>query len=165
MSNPPRSFWRAAVAFLLLPGTVAFIVPALLRPATAQLHLVGMPILLVGAFLLLWCVRDFYVAGRGTLAPWSPPQRLVIIGLYRLSRNPMYIAVLVILCGWSTLYASRTQWLYAVIVAVAFHLRVILGEEPWLARTYGSAWDAYRARVPRWLGHRGRSTPNVEHRI
>jgi protein-S-isoprenylcysteine O-methyltransferase Ste14 len=141
---------------------VAFIVPALLRPAGAQVHVIGIPILLVGVFLLLWCVRDFYVAGRGTLAPWSPPQRLVIIGLYRLSRNPMYIAVLVILCAWATMYASRTLWLYAVIVAVAFHLRVILGEEPWLARTYGSAWVEYRARVPRWLGRRGRSTPNVE---
>lgn len=152
MTKSSPSFWRAVVAFLLLPGTVAFIVPALLRPVTTQVHVVGVPILLVGVFLLLWCVRDFYVAGRGTLAPWSPPQRLVTVGLYRLSRNPMYIAVLVILCGWATMYASRMLWLYAAIVAVAFQLRVILGEEPWLARTHGSAWDRYRARVPRWLG-------------
>jgi protein-S-isoprenylcysteine O-methyltransferase Ste14 len=143
---------------------VAFIVPASLRPAIAHVHAVGIPILLAGVFLLLWCVRDFSVAGRGTLAPWAPPQRLVIVGLYRLSRNPMYIAVLLILCGWATMYASRALWLYAAIVAVAFHLRVILGEEPWLARTHGAAWDAYCARVPRWLGRRGTSTPNVEHR-
>jgi protein-S-isoprenylcysteine O-methyltransferase Ste14 len=108
--------------------------------------------LVAGIGLLLWCVRDFYVAGRGTLAPWAPPERLVIVGLYRLSRNPMYIAVLIILSGWSTLFASRTLWIYAALVAIGFHLRVTLGEEPWLARTHGATWAAYRAHVPRWLG-------------
>jgi hypothetical protein len=108
--------------------------------------------LVIGIFLLLWCVRDFYVAGRGSLAPWAPPERLVIVGLYRLSRNPMYIAVLIILCGWAIMYASRTLWLYAGFVAIAFHLRVIFGEEPWLARTHGAEWTAYRSDVARWLG-------------
>jgi protein-S-isoprenylcysteine O-methyltransferase Ste14 len=102
--------------------------------------------------LLLWCVRDFYVAGRGTLAPWSPPRRLVTVGPYRLSRNPMYVAVLLILCGWALTFASPTFWFYMACVAVAFHLRVVFFEEPWLARTHGAAWLAYRNRVPRWLG-------------
>ena len=52
--------------------------------------------LLVGSIGLLWCVRDFYVRGRGTLAPWAPPEHLVVIGLYRFTRNPMYIAI--VLC-------------------------------------------------------------------
>ena len=101
--------------------------------------------------LLLWCVRDFYVVGRGSLAPWSPPKNLVTTGLYRFTRNPMYVAVLTILCGWALYFDSRTLWTYAAIVAIAFHLRVIYGEEPWLARTHGEAWIAYRAKVPRWL--------------
>jgi protein-S-isoprenylcysteine O-methyltransferase Ste14 len=79
-------------------------------------------------------------------------ERLVIVGLYRVSRNPMYIAVLLVLCGWATMFASRTVWIYAALVAIGFHLRVILGEEPWLARTYGAQWVTYRARVPRWVG-------------
>jgi protein-S-isoprenylcysteine O-methyltransferase Ste14 len=144
-------FWRALAAFLVCPGTVAFLVPWLLRPAGAPFRAVGLPPLALGVVLLLWCVRDFYVAGRGTLAPWSPPQRLVIVGLYRVTRNPMYVAVLLILCGWALAFNSRTHWIYAGIVAAAFHVRVLVAEEPWLARTFGEEWAAYRSRVPRWL--------------
>jgi protein-S-isoprenylcysteine O-methyltransferase Ste14 len=152
MSKTRGRFWPAVIAFLLLPGTVAFLVPWLLRPVPRHLHLAGIPVLAAGTVLLLWCVRDFYVAGRGTLAPWAPPQRLVIIGLYRLSRNPMYVAVLMILCGWAATFASRALWTYATFVGIAFHLRVVFGEEPWLARTHGEAWVTYRAHVPRWFG-------------
>jgi protein-S-isoprenylcysteine O-methyltransferase Ste14 len=151
--SPARGlFWRAAFAFVALPGTIAFIVPWLLRPKPVSTHAAGVPILVVGIIMLLWCVRDFYVAGRGTLAPWTPPECLVVIGLYRLSRNPMYVAVLLILVGWATLFATRTMWIYAIVVAIAFHLRVILGEEPRLASVHGTAWSEYHDRVPRWLG-------------
>jgi protein-S-isoprenylcysteine O-methyltransferase Ste14 len=163
MSKTRHRLWPAVIAFLVLPGTVAFLVPWLLRPLAEHVHMVGIPVFVAGLVLLLWCVRDFYVAGRGSLAPWAPPERLVIVGLYRLSRNPMYIAVLIILCGWATMFASRTLWIYAAFVATAFHLRVIFGEEPWLARTHGAEWAEYRASVPRWLGiaspHRRRRGP------
>jgi protein-S-isoprenylcysteine O-methyltransferase Ste14 len=144
-------FWRALIAFLLLPGMVAFVVPWLFRPANARFHAVGLLLLIPGIILLLWCVRDFYIAGRGSLAPWAPPKHLVVVGLYRRSRNPMYIAVLVILCGWALAFESRGLWLYAGGIALAFHLRVVIAEEPFLARTHGQAWTDYRARVPRWL--------------
>ena len=147
--------WRALFAFLALPGIVAIAVPAwyaarALR-AGAPFHAVGLLPLVLGFALLLWCVRDFYVAGKGTLAPWSPPRHLVTIGLYRHSRNPMYVAVTLMLMGWSLSLASWGVALYAVCVIVAFHLRVVLAEEPWLARTFGAQWEEYRARVPRWL--------------
>lgn len=151
MRSVDRLFWHALAAFLALPGVVAFLVPWLLRPRGAPSHAIGLLPLGAGVVLLLWCVRDFYVAGRGSLAPWAPPERLVTVGLYRISRNPMYVAVVTILAGWALLFASRTLWLYAAIVATAFHLRVVLGEEPWLARTHGDEWTAYTARVPRWL--------------
>jgi len=144
-------FWRALTAFLILPGTIAFLVPWLLRPAVESFRAAGWAPLGVGTILLLWCVRDFYVAGRGSLAPWAPPERLVVVGLYRVSRNPMYVAVLLILCGWALGYASRELWIYAAIVALAFHVRVVWFEEPWLAGRYGEAYAAYTARVPRWL--------------
>lgn len=151
MTGPSRLFWRALTAFLVLPGTVAFLVPWMLAPARAPLRLYGAPLWGSGLVLLLWCVRDFYVIGRGSLAPWAPPERLVMVGLYRVTRNPMYVAVLTILAGWAVCFESRALWLYAAVVSIAFHLRVVLHEEPFLARTHGDAWAAYRATVPRWL--------------
>jgi protein-S-isoprenylcysteine O-methyltransferase Ste14 len=147
--------WRALLAFLALPGMVAIALPAWLaaaeRKAGHAFHPVGLLPLLCGFGLLLWCVREFYVSGKGTLAPWSPPRHLVASGPYRVSRNPMYVAVCLMLIGWASGFASGRLALYSLIVAVAFQLRVVYGEEPWLARTHGAAWDEYRARVPRWL--------------
>jgi len=151
VTHSGRSFWHALAAFLALPGTVAFLVPWLLRPAEGRLGAAGVAPLALGCGLLLWCVRDFYVVGRGSLAPWAPPERLVVVGLYRVTRNPMYVAVVLILVGWALAFGTLRSWIYAGVVAVAFHLRVVLGEEPWLARRYGAQWTAYRAAVPRWI--------------
>ncbi len=151
---PSGLFWRTVLAFLALPVVVAFIVPWLLGSRQSGLRLDGLITVVAGTVLLVWCVRDFYVAGRGTLAPWAPPRHLVTIGLYRISRNPMYIAVLIILCGWALAYRSRAVWVYAGIVAIAVHLRVVFYEEHWLSQTHGNAWTAYRDRVPRWVGPR-----------
>ena len=147
-------FSRAVLAFLVLPGTVAFLVPLLVIRPDVDDHswwATGLVPIAIGSVLLLWCVRDFYVAGKGTVAPWAPPRNLVMIGLYRFSRNPMYVAVILILCGWASAFRSPPLWIYAFVVMLAFHLRVVFAEEPWLARTYGEAWLQYRTRVPRWL--------------
>lgn len=144
---------RAVIAFLLLPGLVAFSVPASwVWLAHLPLHWpVGLAVIALGSMGLLWCVRDFYVAGKGTLAPWAPPQELVVIGLYCYSRNPMYVAVIVILLGWAVSFHSAGLLIYALAVAVAFYLRVVYGEEPWLSRTHGEAWQQYTRRVRRWF--------------
>jgi protein-S-isoprenylcysteine O-methyltransferase Ste14 len=115
------------------------------------MRFLGMGAVLFGSGLLFWCVQDFLVEGRGTLAPWAPPQSLVQVGLYRFSRNPMYLAVEVVLLGWAAWFQSPGLILYAVSALVAFHLRIVFGEEPWLARQYGKDWASYRASVPRWL--------------
>jgi protein-S-isoprenylcysteine O-methyltransferase Ste14 len=148
-------FFRALLAFLALPGIVAFLVPLMLRGPDATWRTfqpAGLLALTPGLVLLFWCVREFYVAGKGTLAPWEPPRHLVVSGPYGFSRNPMYIAVLLVLIGWATGFRSRGLAIYAAAIAVAFHLRVILAEEPFLAETHGQQWREYRARVPRWLG-------------
>lgn len=152
MASTPGRFWRALAAFVALPGFVAFLVPWLLAPREGAIKPAMLPLLGVGTALLLWCVRDFYVTGRGTLAPWAPPKHLVVVGLYRRSRNPMYVAVLVILLGWALAFSSLTLAIYVAAVAVAFQIRVVWYEEPWLAKTFGSDWLAYRRRVPRWFG-------------
>jgi protein-S-isoprenylcysteine O-methyltransferase Ste14 len=159
-------FWRALLAFLALPGMVAFAVPLLAfapRGLDRSFSPIGLVPLAAGIIFLLWTVRDFYVAGRGTLAPWSPPKELVVVGLYRVSRNPMYVAVLLILVGWAVGFRSIGLTVYAFAIATIFQVRVVFGEEPWLERTHGQKWAAYKARVPRWLGWRTlTSTPSPE---
>ena len=149
-------FARAVLAFLALPGMVAFAGPALLVDAGQwrSLDPIGLGLFVPGIAGLLWCVRSFYVEGKGTLAPWSPPRHLVVTGLYRYSRNPMYVSVVLVLWSWAAAFHSSTHAIYALAIMAAFHLRVVLGEEPWLARTHGEAWARYRAEVPRWLGVR-----------
>ena len=145
---------RAIAAFVALPGIVAFVLPIAIGTSTDRpVRCVGLSAvpLFLGVFLLLWCVREFYVAGRGTLAPWDPPQRLVTTGPYRISRNPMYIGVVTILAGWCVLWNSRTLVIYTVLFLCGFHLRVLLFEEPWAARQFGPQWETYRAHVPRWV--------------
>jgi len=147
-------FARALLAFLVLPGVVAIAVPVgwLLVSSDAQLAApLGLVPLAVGFVGLVWCARDFYVSGNGTLAPWSPPAHLVITGLYRYTRNPMYVAVTLMLLGWATSFGSPGLFVYAIVAAVAFHFRVVMHEEPWLARAHGEKWAQYASRVPRWF--------------
>ncbi len=157
------SLTRALLAFLALPGIVAFAVPLLANllrrpddaiPLADSFNRLGLIPLLAGTALLLWCARDFYVAGRGTMAPWDPPRHLVVRGPYRLSRNPMYIAVGLILFGWAIGFGSAWLLLYTAAVMTAMHVRVVTGEEPHLARAHRGDWERYRARVPRWIFRR-----------
>ncbi len=92
--------------------------------------------------MLFWCTREFHRTGHGTLAPWDPPTRLVRNGLHQSTRNPMYLGVLLILLGWAIGFRSSPLTAYVAVLAVAFQLRVILGEEPFLARAYGDEWTA-----------------------
>lgn len=146
-------FTRALIAFLACPGIVAFLTPlvwAWLGGFRVQWP-PGLALVAAGTMGLLWCVRDFYVSGKGTLAPWAPTQHLVVVGLYRYSRNPMYVSVTLILLGWAAWFRSSDLLLYACIVIAAFQLRVVWGEEPWLAKRHGDQWQQYTRRVRRWF--------------
>jgi len=147
-------FGRALLAFLVLPGVVALVVPPVLAaidPWRAGFVFAGALVMLLGLRWLLWCVRDFYVSGKGTLAPWDPPKKLVVVGLYRHVRNPMYVGVLTLVAGWALLLASPLILGYALVLAVGFHVRVLLHEEPWLESRFGADWRQYRSEVRRWL--------------
>lgn len=149
-------FVRALLAFLVLPGSATVLVPWLLvrqsaGGAAGAIGLVGLLPLAIGVVLLLWCVIDFARVGRGTLAPVDPPTVLVRRGLYRVVRNPMYVAVLTILVGEALCFGSWPIAVWAVLLAVAFHLRVRWYEEPVLLGMFGADFDAYCRRVPRWI--------------
>ena len=144
---------RSLAAFLALPGLAAFGLPPLIAtfdPLRGEPRYFGMAIIGFGIVLLLWCVRDFYVSGKGTLAPWDPPRHLVVIGLYRYVRNPMYIAVLTLITGWTMVLGSPYLAAYTLLLAIGFHARVLIHEEPWLSQQFGDDWRRYSASVNRW---------------
>ena len=146
--------FRALLAFIALPGIFTGLIPSqiiLHDPYRGNGHLIGVLILLHGLALLSLCIRDFLIIGHGTLAPWDPPKHLVIIGLYRYSRNPMYISIIIILAGWALYSGSPLLATYSLLLATAFYLRVVFGEELILAKQFGNEWIDYVKKVPRWL--------------
>src|SRR6185312_4881458 len=149
---------RAIFFVLLLPGTVAGYIPFgildsehRLRVLELSLSSVGAGILAIaGALVLLRCVWDFFARGKGTLAPIDPPRVLVVSGLYRFTRNPMYNGVLALLLGEAWLFGSVSLLEYALVVIILFHLFVVFYEEPALTSQFGESYQAYRRAVPRW---------------
>ena len=147
-------FLRVFLAFLMVPVVVAGVVPYLLSqqdPFQGEGSLLGLLFLGSGLAILLYCVRDFYVSGKGTLAPWDPPKKLVTVGLYQYIRNPMYVGVIFILLGWVVLTASPIIFVFMLFLTTAFHFRVKLHEEPWAEKNFTAEWLAYKSNVPRWL--------------
>ena len=143
---------------LLVPGTVAVLIPyrlasrAPLGPGFGPVRLaVAIPAFILGGVIYAWCLWDFATAGRGTPAPIDPPKDLVVRGLYRYVRNPMYLGVLLVVGGWAALSGSWSVLAYGIAMALLFHFFVLLVEEPTLRRQFGSAYDAYCGRVGRWL--------------
>lgn len=162
-----RLFLKNVLFTILVPGTVAVFVPLRIvqrmgqaSPWDSRRALPAVPFFILGTAIYFWCLWDFAVTGRGTPAPVDPPTQLVVRGLYRYVRNPIYVGVLLVITGWTVLYRSAAVLAYGVAVAVAFHLFVVLVEEPLLRRRFGEAYDAYCRTVHRWVpGHK--KTPSV----
>jgi protein-S-isoprenylcysteine O-methyltransferase Ste14 len=146
-------FWTA-----LLPGLFAGYIPwryfGLSRshfdPRNPQ-HLLGMVCITLGTALLAACIWEFARSGRGTLAPVDPPKHLVVRGLYRYVRNPMYLSVTTIVLGEALLARSWTLFAYWAIWFVLVNLFVIGYEEPTLRHQFGTEYEQYTRRVGRWL--------------
>lgn len=151
---------RTALFALVVPGTVSVVVPLLIvrgRPPTGGVTL-GLALLFLGlgVAIFLRCAWDFVVFGKGTPAPIDQPKRLVTQGLYRYSRNPMYVGVLSIIAGWAALFGAGIVAAYGATWFIIFSLFVRFYEEPHLAREFGDDYVAYRKRVGRWLPKRSR---------
>jgi len=114
-------------------------------------HLLGLVLVGVGTVLLIACIWEFARSGRGTLSPADPPKELVVRGLYRYVRNPMYVSVTTIVLGELLLTRSRALLVYWVVWFVLVNLFVIGYEEPTLRRQFGASYAQYTRRVGRWL--------------
>ena len=148
---------RALFAVLALPGVVAGVFPWWIHqgaerwPLTiGEWHWTALVLFVPGFLIFASTVIEFFHRGRGTLAPWDPPRALVASGLYARCRNPMYVGVLLMIWGQGLWWRSGEVVVYGYGIAVIFHLRVLLYEEPWLARTFPAEWEGYRTKVKRW---------------
>jgi protein-S-isoprenylcysteine O-methyltransferase Ste14 len=140
---------------VVAPGTVAVCVPLLivrsLSPGSGPWQLASAAVFLIGGAIYAWCVWDFASFGRGTPAPIDAPKKLVVRGLYKYTRNPMYVGVLTTILGWAVLFREPRILLYALCVGMCFHLFVVVYEEPHLQKVFGSSYVEYRGRVGRWI--------------
>jgi len=160
---------RSVLWAVLLPGVVAGYVPwryfgvgRLHVDPTLAADLLGLLCAGVGVAVLGACILEFARSGRGTLAPIDPPRELVVQGLYRYVRNPMYLGVATILLGEVLLVRSLELLAYWLIVFAGANLFVIGYEEPSLRRRFGEPYDRYTKQVGRWLPRltaRGRIPP------
>ena len=159
MSGPQRDsivlLFKNLVFTLVVPGTIAVYVPFLIArnrsPASGPVFVIALAVLTVGAAVYAWCVWDFAAVGRATPAPIDAPKKLVVRGLYRYTRNPMYVGVLTVILGWALFFEAPALVLYAVLVGICCHLFILLYEERHLRRKFGAEYDAYCAQVGRWL--------------
>jgi protein-S-isoprenylcysteine O-methyltransferase Ste14 len=149
---------RSAIFTVVAPGSVTIVGPMLLLqmapPDPASPFRSPALALVVGAIglgIYLWCVADFALAGRGTPAPIDAPTRLVVRGLYRRMRNPMYAGVLSILGAETIWLGSGALALYTLCVLGLFSTFILLYEEPTLRRVFGEEYARYCERVPRWI--------------
>ncbi len=157
--------WLKNLLFtLVVPGSVSVYLPWMLvgAPIESDTPLTNSPLqgaLLIAAILLWgsgaliygWCVYDFATFGRGTPAPIDAPKKLVVRGLYRRTRNPMYVGVLTVILGWVIATLDWRLGVYLAAVWSCFHLMVVLYEEPHLRRTFGEDFDGFCGTVPRWI--------------
>ena len=143
---------------LLIPGTVTVVIPYVLiarRLATvfnhwSPLQYAALLPMAIGVTILVICIRDLTVLGRGTLAHIDPPTRLVVRGLYRYVRNPMYVGGLVLLLSEALAFRSIAILAWAALWFLAINCVVVFYEEPALQRQFGEAYVRYREAVKRW---------------
>src|SRR5262249_4812827 len=149
----------SALFFFVAPAMLAGVIPWLIthwefRPpflAVEATRLAGVAFIIVGVPGLLDSFARFALEGLGTPAPIAPPRNLVVSGLYRYVRNPIYVAVVAVILGQAVLFADWHLLGYGALIWLFFHIVVIAYEEPTLRQSYGAEYESYRANVPRWL--------------
>jgi protein-S-isoprenylcysteine O-methyltransferase Ste14 len=160
------SAWKHLRAILLLPGMVLVVIPGLILwrsgldtlglwrsvpSSKVILPIIGILCVCLGLLLMVATIRLFMTVGNGTLAPWEPPQKLVVRGAYRYVRNPMISGALLVLLGESLLTASLPLFCLFLVFLVVNTVYIPLSEEPGLIKRFGDEYRTYKRNVPRWI--------------
>lgn len=157
--------FQSVLAIVLLPFTAAVIIPILLlryagnfrigwglpSPGSALPAAVGILLVGIGLYFLINTIQLFLILGKGTLAPWHPPQTLVVEGPYCFVRNPMITVVLGILLGESLFFGSLPLFLNYLLFAAINGIYIPWIEEPALDRRSGPTYAEFKRNVPRWI--------------
>src|SRR5882672_2524991 len=153
--------FRTLLFTIIVPGTVGVWIPyriggasdirTILERASQPREFTCVLFLLIGSLIYLWCAWDFSVKGLGTPAPIDAPRTLVVNGLYRFVRNPMYLGVAHLISAQSILRSSHSVFYYLIFFLVCAHLFVFFYEEPHLRRIFGEQYEEYCRQVPRWI--------------
>ena len=155
-----RTYLKAGIFTILVPGTVAVAIPQLLAkwrrypalPVEKRLaRIVGNLSLIFGIVLYIHTAFQFGSEGQGTPSPTDEPEQLVTGGIYAYSRNPMYVGVLLVILGQALRRRSVAILWWGAGMWIGFHNRVIGYEEPHLLEKYGEEYEQYREEVPRWF--------------
>lgn len=153
-------FFRNLFFTILQPGIVAVLVPYWILGFRIQGYFdlsfslakwLAIAIFIAGVTILLICIAGFAIKGKGTLSPADPTKKLVVSGLYKYSRNPMYAGVIMMLIGEAIFFQSATLWIYAGLIFAAFFLFVRFFEEPRLQKDFGDDYKNYCKSVRRWI--------------
>ena len=151
----------SAIFLVIAPGIVAGYVPWRISRwqvgapllGTVAFRVIGGLLILAALSVLLDSFARFALQGLGTPAPIFPTRHLVVSGLFRYVRNPMYVAVVSLILGQGLFFGSVRILEYGIAVWVGFHLFVLLYEEPILRKSYGLEYEDFCANVPRWIPH------------
>ena len=160
--------WVKGILFtILVPGTVAGFIPYLLTRnripdiSAGFFHWAGLLIITLGIFIYLWTFLSFLLRGKGTPAIWftkvisfiigEEPVKMVVSGLYKYSRNPMYTGVITTVAGQGFFFQYTSLLWYALSLFIIFTFVVILIEEPHLEEKFGDEYKAYKKKTRRWL--------------
>jgi len=149
----------SAIFLVIAPGFVAGLVPWWISHWQFETPFFGMPVfrfaggmlITLGSIGLLDSFVRFAVQGVGTPAPVFPTRHLVVTGLYRYVRNPMYVAVVSAILGQGLIFGNVTLLEYGGVVWLLFHLFVLVYEEPTLTASFGFEYSVFRSEVPRWI--------------
>jgi protein-S-isoprenylcysteine O-methyltransferase Ste14 len=148
-----------ALFLVLVPGIIAGAIPWWvshwqIKPGVLDigaLKIIGGILIFFGLLVLLDSFARFALQGIGTPAPIAPTRHLVVTGVYRHVRNPMYVAVTALVLGQALLFAREGLLVYGAALWLAFHLFILFYEEPTLRKGFGNEYERYIAHVPRWL--------------
>jgi len=159
MRSRSASLLGSALFLIVAPGTFAGYLPWLITRwrfgdglgDLPGLRAAGLLLLVLGGLALLECFLRFAWQGLGTPAPVAPPQRLIVTGLYRHVRNPMYVAVLSLVFGQALFFGRPSLLVYGAALWAAFHAFVVAYEEPTLRARFPEQHARYVRAVPRWL--------------